>query len=207
MGRIILGSELAAGCTAVGDCLQVLVPFPGYRLGASAYTFRVVGISSLGFTVRRAPRLHQPEDARRMAMRASPSLAWSCVLRSDAGCPHRARSRTPVGSRGARDRLEDAQSQPIRGTVHAEAGDCRSALLIIVVAAFHIIASLMLIVLSKVREIAILAPWVRAPPPLLRFSGCGNLRGFAGTGLGILYGLAICGLAALTAIRSTPRCT
>jgi lipoprotein-releasing system permease protein len=70
--------------------------------------------------------------------------------------------------------------------------------LIIVVAAFNIIASLMLIVLSKVSEIAILSSMGARAASLLRvFLVAGSFVGFVGTGLGILYGLAICGLAAI----------
>jgi lipoprotein-releasing system permease protein len=77
---------------------------------------------------------------------------------------------------------------------------------IIVVAAFNIIASLMLIVLSKVREIAILSSMGARAATLLRvFLAAGTFVGFAGTGLGILYGLAICGLAALYGYPLDPK--
>jgi lipoprotein-releasing system permease protein len=68
--------------------------------------------------------------------------------------------------------------------------------LIIVVAAFNIVASLTMIVLSKVREIAILAAMGARSQALLRiFVSAGTLVGFVGVGLGILYGLAVCALA------------
>jgi lipoprotein-releasing system permease protein len=77
---------------------------------------------------------------------------------------------------------------------------------IIVVAAFNIIASLMLIVLSKVREIAILSSMGARSATLLRvFLAAGTFVGFAGTGLGILCGLAICGLAALYGYPLDPK--
>jgi len=66
----------------------------------------------------------------------------------------------------------------------------------------------MLIVLSKVREIAIPRFHGARAATLLRvFLAAGTFVGFAGTGLGILYGLAICGLAALYGYPLDPRCT
>ncbi len=79
-------------------------------------------------------------------------------------------------------------------------------LLIIVVAAFNILASLMLVVLSKVREVAILAAMGARRYALLRvFLVSGSIVGFIGTGFGIFYGLALCGLAALYGYPLDPK--
>jgi lipoprotein-releasing system permease protein len=78
--------------------------------------------------------------------------------------------------------------------------------LIIVVAAFNILASLMLVVLSKVRQVAILAAMGARRGSLLRvFLVSDSIVGFVGTGLGILYGLALCGLAALYGYPLDPK--
>jgi lipoprotein-releasing system permease protein len=78
--------------------------------------------------------------------------------------------------------------------------------LIIVVAAFNILASLMLVVLSKVREVAILAAMGSRRGSLLGvFLVSGSIVGFVGTGLGILYGLALCGLAVLYGYPLDPK--
>jgi lipoprotein-releasing system permease protein len=78
--------------------------------------------------------------------------------------------------------------------------------LIIVVAAFNILASLMLVVLSKVREVAILAAMGARRGSLLRvFLVSGSIVGFVGTGLGILYGLSLCGLAAFYGYPLDPK--
>jgi lipoprotein-releasing system permease protein len=78
--------------------------------------------------------------------------------------------------------------------------------LITVVAAFNILASLTLVVLSKVREVAILAAMGARRGSLMRlFLVSGSIVGFVGTGLGIVYGLAMCGLAALYGYPLDPK--
>jgi lipoprotein-releasing system permease protein len=69
-------------------------------------------------------------------------------------------------------------------------------MIIIVVAAFNILASLTMIVMSKVREMAILgAMGARRGAVIRLFMSAGSLVGFVGVGLGILYGIAVCALA------------
>src|SRR6185312_5100263 len=78
--------------------------------------------------------------------------------------------------------------------------------LIIVVAAFNIIASLTMIVLSKVREIAILKS-MGAPAGMVArvFLIGGTTVGVVGTGLGICFGLLICVLARLYGYPLDPK--
>jgi lipoprotein-releasing system permease protein len=69
-------------------------------------------------------------------------------------------------------------------------------MIIIIVAAFNIVASLTMIVLSKVREMAILGTMGARKGAVMRlFVSAGSLVGFVGVGLGILYGVAVCALA------------
>ncbi|HSS38018.1 MAG TPA: FtsX-like permease family protein, partial [Polyangia bacterium] len=78
--------------------------------------------------------------------------------------------------------------------------------LIIVVAAFNIIASLTMIVLSKVREISILKS-MGAPSGMVAriFLIGGTTVGGVGTGLGILFGLLVCLLARLYGYPLDPK--
>ena len=79
-------------------------------------------------------------------------------------------------------------------------------MIIIVVAAFNIVASLTMIVLSKVREIAILTSMGARRRRCCACSwSAGSLVGFVGIGLGILYGLAVCGLARLYGYPLDPK--
>jgi lipoprotein-releasing system permease protein len=78
--------------------------------------------------------------------------------------------------------------------------------LIIVVAAFNIIASLTMIVLSKVREIAILKSMGAHSGMVARIFLVGGITvGAIGTGLGILYGLLVCLLARLYGYPLDPK--
>jgi lipoprotein-releasing system permease protein len=79
-------------------------------------------------------------------------------------------------------------------------------MIIIVVAAFNILASLTMIVLSKVREIAILSAMGARKPAVMRlFVVAGSLVGFVGSGLGIAYGLAVCALARIYGYPLDPK--
>ena len=79
-------------------------------------------------------------------------------------------------------------------------------MIIIVVAAFNIVASLTMIVLAKVREMAILSAMGARRPALMRlFLVAGSLVGFVGIGLGIAYGVAICALAAFYGYPLDPK--
>jgi lipoprotein-releasing system permease protein len=210
VGRLILGSELAHRLRSrVGDCLQILVPFSGGIDSApSAYTFRVVGISSLGFHEYDARLAYiNLDDARRMG-NARQSIFGVELRFSD---PMQAVRIEPEVERllGPETRVIDWKT--LNRNLFAALAMQKlviSILLffIIVVAAFNIIASLMLIVLSKVREIAILSSMGARASTLLRvFLAAGTFVGFAGTGLGIFCGLAICGLAALYGYPLDPK--
>jgi lipoprotein-releasing system permease protein len=210
VGRIILGSELARRLhSRVGECLQVLVPFSGGIDSApSAYTFRVVGISSLGFHEYDARLAYiNLEDARRMG-NARQSIFGVELRFAD---PMQAVRIEPEVERRLGPEMRVIDWKTLNRNLFAALSMQKLVIaillfFIIVVAAFNIIASLMLIVLSKVREIAILASMGAHASTLLRvFLAAGTFVGFAGTGLGILYGLAICGLAALYGYPLDPK--
>jgi len=210
VGRIILGSELARRLhSRVGECLQVLVPFSGGIDSApSAYTFRVVGISSLGFHEYDARLAYiNLEDARRMG-NARQSIFGVELRFAD---PMQAIRIEPEVERRLGPEMRVIDWKTLNRNLFAALSMQKLVIaillfFIIVVAAFNIIASLMLIVLSKVREIAILASMGARSATLLRvFLAAGTFVGFAGTGLGILYGLAICGLAGLYGYPLDPK--
>jgi lipoprotein-releasing system permease protein len=210
VGRLILGSELAHRVHAkVGDCIQVLVPFSGgVESVPSAYSFRVVGVSSFGFQEYDARLAFIPlEDAKRLG-NARQSI-FGVELRFA----------NPMQALKAEDAVEDRLGPDMRiidwktlnknlFTALAMQKIIISLLLvlIIVVAAFNILASLTLVVLSKVREVAIIASMGARAGSLLRiFLVSGSVVGFVGTGFGIVYGLALCGLAALYGYPLDPK--
>jgi lipoprotein-releasing system permease protein len=210
VGRLILGSELAHKVRAkVGDCIQVLVPFSGsVESVPSAYTFRVIGLSSFGFHEYDARLAFIPlEDARHLG-NARQSIFGVELRFAD---PMEAlRAEAAVEERLGPDmRIIDWKTlNKNLFTALAMQKLIISLLLvlIIVVAAFNILASLTLVVLSKVREVAIIASMGARAGALRRiFLVSGSVVGFVGTGFGILYGLALCGLAALYGYPLDPK--
>lgn len=209
-GRMFVGSELARRLRVkVGECVQVLVPFSrGLSSPPSAQAFKVVGVFHLGFYEYDARLAFIPlEDARRLG-NARLSL-FGLELRFDD--PDKAMAlEAEVENRlgpGWRILHWRALNQNLFTALNMQKLIIALILvLIIVVAAFNIIASLTLIVLSKVREIAILGSMGARAGSLLRiFIVAGSFVGFVGTGLGILFGLAVCGLARLYGYALDPK--
>lgn len=210
VGRMILGADLARRVHArVGDCIQVLVPFSGgFESTPSAYAFRVVGLTSFGFQEYDARLGFIPlEDAKRLG-NARQSIFGVELRFSDPMLALRVED--AVEQRLGPDRriIDWRTLNKNLFTALAMQKLIISLLLVLitVVAAFNILASLTLVVLSKVREVAILAAMGARKASLLRiFLVSGSLVGFVGTGLGIVYGLAMCGLAALYGYPLDPK--
>jgi lipoprotein-releasing system permease protein len=210
VGRLILGGDLAHRVhAAVGDCIQVLVPFSGgFESGPSAYLFRVVGITSFGFQEYDARLAFIPlEDAKRLG-NARQSIFGVEMRFTD---PMLAlRLEDAVEARLGPDRRiidwKTLNKNLFMALTMQKLIISLLLVLITVVAAFNILASLTLVVLSKVREVAILAAMGARRGSLMRlFLVSGSIVGFVGTGLGIVYGLAMCGLAALYGYPLDPK--
>jgi lipoprotein-releasing system permease protein len=210
VGRLILGADLARRVHAkVGDCIQVLVPFSGgIESVPSAYSFRVVGLSSFGFQEYDARLAFIPlEDAKRLG-NARQSIFGVELRFAD-----------PMQALKVESQVEDRLGPDMRvidwKTLNKNLFTALAMqkliislllVLIIVVAAFNILASLTLVVLSKIREVAIIASMGARSGSLLRiFLVAGSVVGFVGTGFGIVYGLALCGLAALYGYPLDPK--
>jgi lipoprotein-releasing system permease protein len=202
VGRIFLGAELARKTRAkVGECLSVLVPFAqGAQVGDApvARPFKVVGIFQMGFQEYDARLAFiNLEDARRLANARQSVFGVELRLRD----PMMAMSMVDEVERrlGPEPRIIDWKTLNHNLFMALTMQKLIIAIVlgfIIVVAAVNIVSSLMLIVLAKVREIAILSSMgARASSVRRIFLVAGSFVGFAGTGLGILLGLAVCGLA------------
>ena len=210
VGRLVLGSELAHRVHAkLGDCIQVLVPFSGgVESVPSAYSFRVVGISSFGFQEYDARLAFIPiEDARRLG-NARQSIFGEELRFAD-----------PMQALQAESAIEERLGPDMRlidwKTLNKNLFTALAMqklaiglflVVIVFVAAVNILASLTLVVLSKVREVAIIASMGARAGLLLRiFLVSGSVVGLLGTGFGIVYGLALCGLAALYGYPLDPK--
>jgi lipoprotein-releasing system permease protein len=161
VGRLILGQDLAHRVhAAVGDCIQVLVPFSGgFESTPSAYVFRVVGISSFGFQEYDARLAFIPlEDAKRLG-NARQSIFGVEMRFTDPMVALRVEEE--VEARLGPDRRiidwKTLNKNLFMALAMQKIIISLLLVLITVVAAFNILASLTLVVLSKVREVAILA--------------------------------------------------
>jgi lipoprotein-releasing system permease protein len=210
-GRIFLGVELAKRARAkLGDCIHVLIPFSvGENQGTpNHFPFKVVGIFRMNFNEYDARLAFVPlEDARRLG-NARQSVFGIELRFTD-----------PLLALGMQDEIERRLGpepriidwKTLNHNLFTALGMQKVAIglilcLIILVAGFNIISSLMLVVMSKFREIAILGAMGARTGSVLRvFLVAGSFVGFAGIGLGILFGLVTCGLAALYQYQLDPK--
>ncbi len=210
VGRIALGVELAHHLhVGVGDCVTIMIPFSsGVGEAPVSYLFKVVGMFRMGFNeydTRLAyisiADAHRLADARRLVsgveLRFSdPMMALSAgpELKKRLDGPYRIID------------WKELNHNLFMALTMQKVIISLLLVLIIVVAAFNIIASLTMIVLSKVREIAILKS-MGAPAGMVArvFLIGGTTVGVVGTGLGIAFGLLICLLARLYGYPLDPK--
>ena len=209
-GSSSASSWRAALRAKVGDCVSVLVPFAGEDPNAEpgSYLFQVVGLFRLGFHEYDTRLAYTGlEDARHIA--GARLTLFGVELRF-----HKARRALEVEPEvvarlGYEPRIIDWETlnhNLFRALLMQKLIIALFLMIIIIVAAFNIIASLTMIVLSKVREIAILSAMGARKAGLLRlFLVAGSLVGFVGVGLGLVYGLAVCGLASPLRLPAGPQ--
>jgi lipoprotein-releasing system permease protein len=210
VGRIALGAELAHHLhVGVGDCISIMIPFSsGVGEAPISYLFKVVGLFRMGFNeydTRLAyisiSDAHRLANARRLVSGvelrfADPMMALSAApeVKRRLDGPYRIID------------WKELNHNLFMALTMQKVIISLLLVLIIVVAAFNIIASLTMIVLSKVREIAILKS-MGAPAGMVArvFLIGGTTVGAVGTGLGIAFGLLICLLARLYGYPLDPK--
>ena len=209
-GRIALGVELAHRLRVkVGDCVSIMIPFSNAGdVAPPSFLFRVVGRFQMGFNEYDTRLAYVSiEDARKLAtvrqsvfgveLRfADPEVAIDMA--------QEVRKRLPGPYR-----IVDWQELNHNLFTALKTQKVIISLLlvsIIVGAAFNIIASLTMIVLSKVREIAILSSMgARASMTARLFLIAGTSVGAVGTALGTAGGLLVCWLARLYGYPLDPK--
>lgn len=213
IGRIALGEELARKLRAkVGTCLRVLVPIPqGADIGAPppSFRFQVVGVFRMGFN-EYDTRLAYVSLADAKVVGGVRQTIFGLELRFQR--PLQALDAEPeVERRLAPDPpkiidWKDLNHNLFTALTMQKAIIALFLVLIIVVAAFNILASLTMIVLAKTREIAILASMGAGKRALRRiFIVAGSFVGFVGTGFGLAFGLAVCALAGVYGYPLDPK--
>jgi lipoprotein-releasing system permease protein len=209
-GRIVLGVELAHRIHArVGDCVPILIPFSlGDSTAPPTFPFRVVGLFRMGFHEYDTRLAYvSVEDAHRLES----ARAWVFGVEIRFADPYFALTQVKEVKRrlDAPYRVVDWKElnhNLFTALVVQKLAVSLLLLLIIVVAAFNMIASLTMIVLSKVREIAILKSMGASGLMVARvFLVAGTTIGGVGTSFGILQGLFICVLARLYGYPLDPK--
>lgn len=210
VGRIVLGVELAHKLhLSVGQCVSIMVPFTDAGAAAPpSFQFKVVGLFRMGFNEYDTRLAYVSlADARKIANArgsvfgvelrfADPMMALTKVqeVKRRLDAPYRVID------------WKELNHNLFMALTMQKVMISLLLVLIIVVAAFNIIASLTMIVLSKVREIAILKSMgARAPTVARIFLVGGTTVGAIGTTLGIAYGLLVCGLARLYGYPLDPK--
>ena len=210
VGRVAIGAELAHRIRAgIGDCVSIMVPFsaaPGEP--PTAYPFKIVALFRMGFNEYDTRLVYvSVADAQRLASArrlvsgvelrfSDPIMALGAVkdVKRRLGSPHRIID------------WKELNHNLFMALTMQKVIISLLLVLIIVVAAFNIIASLTMNVLSKIPEIAILKSMGARSSMVARIFVIGGLTvGAFGTGLGIGYGLLVCLLARLYGYPLDPK--
>jgi lipoprotein-releasing system permease protein len=210
VGRVAIGVELARKLRKnVGDCVSIMVPFSSGATDAPiAYQFKVVGLFRMGFN-EYDTRIAYVSIADAMRLANVRRLVSGVELRFDD--PVRALSASKDVQRllGSPHHLVDwreLNQNLFRALEFQKVLIALILVIIIVVAAFNIVSSLTMIVLSKVREVAILKSMGGTSRLVARvFLIGGTTVGMIGTSLGIGYGLLVCLLARLYGYSLDPK--
>jgi lipoprotein-releasing system permease protein len=210
VGRIAIGTELARKLRLnLGDCISIMVPFSSGATDAPvSYQFKVTGIFRLGFNEYDTRLAYVSiADAQRLAnvrrlvsgveLRfADPMMALTASkdVQARLGSPHHLVD------------WKELNGNLFRALLIQKVFIALILLIIVVVAAFNIVSSLTMIVLSKVREVAILKSMGASSSMVARiFLIGGTTVGIVGTSLGIGYGLLVCLLARLYGYPLDPK--
>jgi lipoprotein-releasing system permease protein len=209
-GRIVLGTELAHRLrTKVGECVSIMVPFSNAGdVTPPAFPFRVVGLFRMGFNEYDTRLAYVSlQDARRLSSArqsvfgvelrfADPmqAIAIAEEVRRRLDGPYRVVDWQELNH----NLFEALRTQKTWITV--------LLVFVVTVAALNILGSLILIVRSKVREIAILKSMGTSSSVVARmFLVLGTTIGAVGAALGIGCGLLVCGMARLYGYRLDPK--
>jgi lipoprotein-releasing system permease protein len=210
VGRVAIGVELARKLrVGVGDCIPIMVPFSSGAADAPvAYQFKVVGLFRMGFNEYDTRIAYVSlTDAQRLA--SVRRLVSGVEIRFDDPALALSAGKEVQRRLGSPHHLVDwreLNQNLFRALEFQKVLIALILVIIIVVAAFNIVSSLTMIVLSKTREIAILKSMGGTSGLVSRvFLIGGTTVGMMGTGLGIAYGLLVCLLARLYGYSLDPK--
>jgi lipoprotein-releasing system permease protein len=199
-GRIALGAELAHRLRVkVGDCVSIMVPFSDVGdMAPPSFLFKVIGRFRMGFNDYDTRLGYVSIDDARKVASARQSVFGVELRFADPlqAIPMAAEVRRRLDGPYRVVDWQDLNHNLFTALKMQKVFISLMLVVIIGVAALNIIASLTLIVLSKVREIAILKSMGTPSVTLARvFLVAGTSVGVVGTALGVAFGLLACGLA------------
>jgi lipoprotein-releasing system permease protein len=210
VGRVAIGVELARKLRKnVGDCVSIMVPFSSGATDAPiAYQFKVVGLFRMGFN-EYDTRIAYVSIADAMRLANVRRLVSGVELRFDDPVLALSAGKEVQRRLGSPHHLVDwreLNQNLFRALEFQKVLIALILVIIIVVAAFNIVSSLTMIVLSKMREVAILKSMGGTSRLVARvFLIGGTTVGMMGTSLGIGYGLLVCLLARLYGYSLDPK--
>ncbi|HEY7374557.1 MAG TPA: FtsX-like permease family protein [Polyangia bacterium] len=210
VGRIAIGAELAHKLhVSVGDCVPIMVPFSSGATDAPVSSlFKVTGIFRMGFNEYDTRIAYASiADAQRLAnvrrLVSGVELRFADPMQALVVGPEVQRR---LGSPHHLVDWKELNGNLFKALQMQKVVIVLILVIIVVVAAFNIVSSLTMIVLSKVREVAILKS-MGAPSSMVAriFLIGGTAVGMLGTSLGIGYGLLVCLLARLYGYPLDPK--
>ncbi|HEY0713001.1 MAG TPA: FtsX-like permease family protein [Polyangia bacterium] len=199
IGRLVIGRPLADRVRAkVGACVDVVVPFgkPG-ELQPVAVPFQVVGIFEMGFHQHDTRLAYLALDDLAAFEKTRPFIYGLEFVFADPLAVTQLMPQIEAAVDGTHRVLDwRALSQGLFAALETQRVVIGLFLsIIILVSAFNLVASLIIVVLSKSREIALLGALGARPTALLRiFVAAGGIAGLLGTGAGMAAGLGFCAL-------------
>jgi lipoprotein-releasing system permease protein len=210
VGRIAIGVELARRLhVGVGDCVPIMVPFSSGATDAPvSYLFKVTGTFRMGFNEYDTRIAYASiADAQRLAsvrrLVSGVELRFADPMQALVVGPEVQRR---LGSPHHLVDWKELNGNLFKALQMQKVVIILILVIIVVVAAFNIVSSLTMIVLSKVREVAILKSMGAASSMVARiFLIGGTTVGLLGTSLGIGYGLLVCLLARLYGYPLDPK--
>ena len=198
---IVLGNELAKTLgVSLGDSLMLMtgkmVFYPGGAM-PKARSMEVVGIVKFGFyQTDVAAGFLSLEVAEAMLGKIGPDLVQLRLANMEAAPAIRQALQAKLGAPYQVNDWTDLNSELYSALWLEKMGISLAVGLVVLVAALNIVASLVLLVMEKTRDIAILRTMGARAQDIRRiFVYQGLAIGFVGTGAGAFFGLAICFLA------------
>jgi lipoprotein-releasing system permease protein len=210
---IFIGKELNESLHAeIGDTVTIISPYGGRGGQPRSQSFKVAGVFHSGmfeFDARMVfIELSQAQEFFRLYQTVTGLEVWSSdPLRSDAIISKASEKLDPTDPLAYEVRDWSRTNRGLFGAVKSQKGLISLVLgFIVLVAAFNIVATLILLILEKAREIAVLKSLGASNRSILMiFVIDGQIVGLVGCAAGVLLGLSVCAVLEAYGLKLDPR--